>query len=151
MLEYKRPFRVSKHVHCSNSHSKDATVEKFVFYDLKYISIRKQKALEVCLSVHFVRIYTVLKVWEAATVQWKGKGGFCSFCSIQHFMSNWANFVSKKECLVLFKPRRTIRTRHFQLDVELLECLFQLLLVSSIIGSYGIMEQDELVVQHLHL
>lgn len=53
--------------------------------------------------------------------------------------------------LLLFKPGWTLATRHFQLDVELLQCLFQLLLVPSIVRRYSVMEQDELVVQHLHL
>lgn len=55
------------------------------------------------------------------------------------------------ECLVLFQPGGTVTTWHFQLDVELFECLFQLLLVSSVVCSYGIVEQDELVMQYLHL
>lgn len=53
--------------------------------------------------------------------------------------------------LVLFQPGWTVPTWRFQLDVELLECLFQLLLVSSIVRSYGIVEHDELVMQYLHL
>lgn len=53
---------------------------------------------------------------------------------------------------MLFQPRWTVPTWHFQLDVELLECLFQLLLVvSGVVRGDGIVEQDELVVQHLHL
>lgn len=52
---------------------------------------------------------------------------------------------------MLFQPRWTVPTWHFQLDVELLECLFQLLLVSSVVRSYSIVEQDELVMQYLHL
>lgn len=52
---------------------------------------------------------------------------------------------------MLFQPGWTVPTWHFQLDVELLECLFQLLLVSSVVRSYGIVEQDELVMQHLYL
>lgn len=52
---------------------------------------------------------------------------------------------------MLFKPRWAVPTWHFQLDVELLERLFQLLLVSSIVCSDSIVEQDELVVQHFHL
>lgn len=52
---------------------------------------------------------------------------------------------------MLFQPGWTVPTRHFQLDVELLECLFQLLLVSSVVRSDGVVEQDELVVQYLHL
>lgn len=55
------------------------------------------------------------------------------------------------EGLVLFQPGWTVVSWHFQLDVELLECLFQLLLVSSVVRSYGVMEKDELVVQHFHL
>lgn len=47
--------------------------------------------------------------------------------------------------LVLFQPGRTVASWHFQLDVELLQCLFQLLLVSSVVRSYSIVEQDELV------
>lgn len=52
---------------------------------------------------------------------------------------------------MFFQPRWTVPTWHFQLDVELLECLFQLLLVSSVVRSYGVVEQDELVMQYLHL
>ena len=52
---------------------------------------------------------------------------------------------------MLFQPRGTVPTWHFQLDVELLERLFQLLLVSGIVRSDGVVEQDELVMQHLHL
>lgn len=59
--------------------------------------------------------------------------------------------VVVNEGLVLFQPGRTVLSWHFQLDVELLQCLFQLLLVSSIVRSYGIMEQDELVMQYFHL
>lgn len=55
------------------------------------------------------------------------------------------------EGLVLFQPGGTVLPWHFQLDVELLQCLFQLLLVSSVVRSYGVMEQDELVVQYFHL
>lgn len=59
--------------------------------------------------------------------------------------------VAVNEGLVLFQPGWTVLSWHFQLDVELLQCLFQLLLVSSVVRSYGVMEQDELVVQHFHL
>lgn len=52
---------------------------------------------------------------------------------------------------MLFQPGWTLATRHFQLDVELLQCLFQLLLVPRVVRRYGVVEQDELVVQHLHL
>ena len=52
---------------------------------------------------------------------------------------------------MLFQPRWSVPTWHFQLDVELLECLFQLLLVSSVVRGDGVVEQDELVVQYLHL
>lgn len=52
---------------------------------------------------------------------------------------------------MLFQPGWTVATWHFQLDVELLQCLFQLLLIPSIVCSYGIVEQDELVVQYFHL
>lgn len=52
---------------------------------------------------------------------------------------------------MLFQPGWTVPTWHFQLDVELLQSLFQLLLVSSVVCSYGIMEQDELVMQNFHL
>lgn len=55
------------------------------------------------------------------------------------------------EGLVLFQPGWTVLSWHFQLDVELLQCLFQLLLVSSVVRSYGVMEQDELVMQYFHL
>lgn len=53
--------------------------------------------------------------------------------------------------LVLLQPGRTVTSWHFQLDVELLQCLFQLLLVSSVVRSYSIVEQDELVMQYFHL
>lgn len=56
-----------------------------------------------------------------------------------------------KERLVLFQPGRTVPSWHFQLDVELLQRLFQLLLVSGVVRSYGIVEQDELVMQYFHL
>lgn len=56
-----------------------------------------------------------------------------------------------QECLVLFQPGGTFSTGHFQLNVELLESLLQLLLVSSVVCSDSIVEQDELVMQHLHL
>lgn len=59
--------------------------------------------------------------------------------------------VIVNEGLVLLQPGRTVTSWHFQLDVELLQCLFQLLLVSSVVRSYGIMEQDELVMQYFHL
>lgn len=52
---------------------------------------------------------------------------------------------------MLFQPGRTLAARHFQLDVELLQCLFQLLLVPRVVRCDGVVEQDELVVQHLHL
>lgn len=53
--------------------------------------------------------------------------------------------------LVLFQPGRTVPSWHFQLDVELLQCLFQLLLVPSVVRRYSIVEQDELVMQYFHL
>lgn len=56
-----------------------------------------------------------------------------------------------EEWLVLFQPWWHVTARHFQLDVELLERLFQLLLVPCIVRSYCIVEEDELVVQNLHL
>lgn len=52
---------------------------------------------------------------------------------------------------MLFQPGGTFPARHFQLDVELLESLLQLLLVPSVVCSYSIVEEDELVMQHLHL
>lgn len=55
------------------------------------------------------------------------------------------------EGLVLFQPGRAVLSRHLQLDVELLQRLFQLLLVPSVVRSYGVMEEDELVMQHFHL
>lgn len=59
--------------------------------------------------------------------------------------------VAVNQGLVLLQPGRTVASWHFQLDVELLQCLFQLLLVSSVVRSYSIVEQDELVMQYFHL
>lgn len=88
-----------------------------------------------------------MKVWKAVTVELKVSR---SFCRIWHFLST-DPLRLQREWLVLFQPRWTVPTRNFQLDVELLECLFQLLLVSGVVRSNGIVEQDELVVQYLHL
>lgn len=52
---------------------------------------------------------------------------------------------------MLLQPRWRIPAGHFQLDVELLERLIQLLLVSCIVCRDGIVEEDQLVVQHFHL
>lgn len=52
---------------------------------------------------------------------------------------------------MLLQPRWTFPAWHFQLDVELLEGLFQLLLVSSVVCSDSIVEQGELVMQYLYL
>lgn len=59
--------------------------------------------------------------------------------------------VAVNQRLVLLQPGRTVASWHFQLDVELLQCLFQLLLVSSVVRSDSIVEQDELVMQYFHL
>lgn len=53
--------------------------------------------------------------------------------------------------LLFFKPRWGIHSRRFQLDVELFKGLFKLLLVPSKVGSDGIVEKDQLVVQYFHL
>lgn len=66
------------------------------------------------------------------------------------FFQNGA-VAAVNEGLVLFQPGRTVPSWHFQLDVELLQRLFQLLLVSGVVRSYGIVEQGELVMQYFHL
>lgn len=53
--------------------------------------------------------------------------------------------------LLFFKPGWSICSRSFQLDVELFKCLFKLLLIPSKVRCNGIVEQNELIVQHLNL
>lgn len=70
---------------------------------------------------------------------------------MKNFPPPFGAMVAVTQGLVLFQPGRTVASWHFQLDVKLLQCLFQLLLVSSVVRSYSIMEQDELVMQYFHL
>lgn len=72
-----------------------------------------------------------------------------TFCFVFSFRRGAA--AARDEGLVLFQPGWVVVSGRFQLDVELLERLFQLLLVSSVVRSDGVVEQDELVVQHFHL
>lgn len=53
--------------------------------------------------------------------------------------------------LLFFKPGRGICSRSFQFDVELFKCLFKLLLIASEVRRNGIVEQNKLIVQYLHL
>lgn len=93
---------------------------------------------------------------------WKLKGSYSKIRIKRGLQIIWRNWrfvfffqsgatVAVNEGLVLFQPGWTVLSWHFQLDVELLQCLFQLLLVSSVVRSYGVMEQDELVMQYFHL
>jgi len=52
---------------------------------------------------------------------------------------------------LFFQPRRFVGPWWFEFNVELLEGLFQLLLVSSKVGRDGIMEQQKLLVHHFYL
>lgn len=99
-----------------------------------------------CHFAYGVKRFTIVKVWKALTSRVEGRRRSSCRTSCQT-EPMWL----QREWLVLFQPRWTVPTWHFQLDVELLECLFQLLLVSSVVRSYGVVEQDELVVQYLHL
>lgn len=95
--------------------------------------------------------FTVLEVRKAVRIALKREESSCSFSVNLTCPVKWSQKGFEKEWLVLFQPRRTVPAWHFQLDVELLECLFQLLLISSIVCSDGIVEQDELIMQNFHL
>lgn len=52
---------------------------------------------------------------------------------------------------LLLQPGRFVSSWRFELYVELLEGLFQLLLVPSEVGRDGIVEKEKLLVHHFHL
>lgn len=60
-------------------------------------------------------------------------------------------FLLFQVSLLLFKPRRSVHSRGFQLDMELLKCQFKLLLIASKVGSHSTVEQDQLIAQHFNL
>jgi hypothetical protein len=55
------------------------------------------------------------------------------------------------EVLLFFQPRWGVHSRGFQFDMKLFKCLFKLLLIPSKVGSDGIVEKDQLIVQHFNL
>lgn len=85
------------------------------------------------------------KIWGGKKKDWRLSGG----TAMLFFLSGAVAAVD--EGLVLLQPGWAVLSWHLHLDVELLQRLFQLLLVPGVVRSYGVMEQDELVMQHFHL